>query len=256
MRHLGHSFAVLVVTISLLAAIIVAAGCGGPSAAQRAKTRSLQANYLEQGVISFERKQNLAEANSAYAQCNSQVGATMRDLRAVDKVFRPNGFNASTFLNKLSATETAAKKIPDASYNGACGVVVDKAIKALDAYTIIVEELNACVPTGNCNVDEMYTHKSAAFKSVKMMGAKLAAIAQPKAVTTPVLSVPLVAAQVQASIYGRALADFCGSNVPADAIKPCADLRMVLVGGVTDSELGTLDSAVSKLNKAYNFSTA
>ena len=129
-----------------------------------------------------------------------------------------------------------------------------------NAMTIYVDRVfvtvMVCSEIGTCNSDELPADGRAASNILKKMDTKFAAVARPKMVTKPTMAVPLDAAQVKASVYGRALVDLCGSDAPPDAVRPCTDLGSVLTDGVTDKELGTLDGAVSKLNKAYHFDTA
>jgi hypothetical protein len=70
------------------------------------------------------------------------------------------------------------------------------------------------------------------------------------------MGVPELTSEVRDSVYGHALADFCGNNAPADAVKPCEDLRAVLSGGISPGELGGFDDAVVALNRAYHFAPA
>jgi hypothetical protein len=60
---------------------------------------------------------------------------------------------------------------------------------------------------------------------------------------------------VDKSVYGYALTFVCATRTPRAIIEPCAELKAVLSGGVSDDDLGDLDDAVQKLNLALGLTS-
>jgi hypothetical protein len=66
------------------------------------------------------------------------------------------------------------------------------------------------------------------------------------------LSVPEQAGDVDDSVYGQAVAVYCGPSPAVAAVEACASLREVLAGGVSADEVDDLDEAALGLIEAHN----
>ena len=245
----------------LLALSIIAAGCGRPSDAERVKARHLQATYLERGVSAFERKQSLAQAKAASVQCDSQVGPLVTALDDLNGRLDV-GLTFDQYDEKLGDVWVAYDKIVWGTLGSKskCVLAGVHAENALNNYSDAYNIWKDCLGDMNCDLDSIDPSRQAkwtpASRQIQKMHEDFASVGQPVTRAKPTITLPKRTTQVRDSVYGRALADFCGDSAPVDAVKPCEDLKAVLTGGVSHGELEAFDDAVLGLNQAYHFAPA
>jgi hypothetical protein len=249
----------IVLTLALTLALI-AAGCGGESAAKKAQTRHLQALYLDRGVKAAEQRKAVAEAQVAYSACSSQIGhfvSALDDLNSRLDV----GLTFSDYSTHVGNVRVAYDNVTwSAVPRGGCLSAGVNGENALNDYAASYNTWNNCISDINCSTDTVKPQLQAkwalASTQIGLMNDRFAALKQRPRIKPWSLDVPTTGADVAGTVYGRAAADLCGDNAPVRAVQPCQALKAVLVDGVTDRELGQFDTAVAALNQAYQFAPA
>ena len=232
----------------------LAAGCGGPSKAAVLRNRTIEASRLATAVRAREAAQTQSLRQTAIKSCSSKIGPLMTTIGDLNSRLDV-GLTFSSYSDRVGSVRVAYDRIPPYSLTGPCLSAANAAAAAYNQYLDAYNIWNNCISSLSCTTNsvtpQLQTYWAAASTKVEKAKEEYAFVglfAGPTGTwTREVPSNPLM---VGHTVYGRALTLFCGVNTTAARAPACTDLKAVLLGGVAESEFGSLDRAVKELNTA------
>jgi hypothetical protein len=235
--------------------VLACAGCGAPSAAQRARARRIDGALLLGEVQARSRAAADAEAEAARTECMTQIGDFMKRLEDLNSRLGV-GLTFQNYSDKLGDVSVAYGRIDVSQLNpGKCLDAAADAETAMNAYTRANNTWNACISDLNCSTDsidpKLQKQWSLASGKIERARNELDLLGSTGQIPAYSNQVPVFASDVDTTVYGGARKFICRDPTLKPAAKePCARLTDVLTNGVSDAELKELDSAVSDLDVA------
>jgi hypothetical protein len=245
--------------VVLLALVAVTACGGGPSAEEKARERTKQAEILAGEVRARQAAAASKQASANLESCRSQLEELTVGLREIDSRLDV-GLNYEEYSDKVSDASVADGRIDIGSLpTSDCLLPLGLAKTALRSYIDAQDVWQNCVEDPECNSDsidsQLQKHWADASSKIASLGGAFRRLGRPPKPPTIEMVVPKYTYAVTRSVYGRALTTVCATRKPRGIIEPCAELKAIVSGGVKDDELGELDDAVQKLNVALGLTS-
>lgn len=246
-----------------LAIAVVAAGCGGPSEAEREAQRTTQVRYLANGVRTWQLEQRRTAATKAWKTCVKQLARLRADVESFEDARQKEMF-LDDYTGYATSIVRELDRIEIAALSDDCLAVVAPLEKASNIYSANARLWAACNLTspsycdykrqlfplmekGESEAVDLRKHADAALK--RMRTNPPAGVPKAGGYTT---AVPQSAGDVEQSVYGLAVRAYCGHSMNVAAAEACASLREILTNGVESGEFDDLDHAVKQLTEAEN----
>ena len=227
--------------------VLVGAGCGGPSAAQRAQARSQQLDRIAP-ELQDRLSRRAADAKTA---CQNAIGDFLDGISGLDSRLDV-GLNFSDYSREVSDAKVAHDRIDVTAISGNCLTAAVAAESALEHYITAYNTWNNCVSDAYCSNDSitpsLQSQWAKATRQDERAREALGRIAGASSIQLGSRSFPRTSAETDETIYGTIVSTVCTNPPdPPAAAKPCDELQNTIAGGVSAGEESKVDGEVRKL---------
>jgi hypothetical protein len=245
---------------------LTAAGCGGGgpspaeiSAERLALTQAIAAELRERDVAHQKRK--AAKRDQA---CRTRVAGFVESLRDIDSRLDV-GLSYNEYSDVVGDASVERGRADAAAQAGrTCARIASASEAAFGLYNDAVQTWNDCLfddPISifdvGCTTDDIeyelqdYWYRASAKveRALDLLEGLGDNVGSPPTYST---FLPRVSSAVETSLYGVAGKRLCDNDAPLLAQEPCAELRELLAGGISEEEEGDLNDALVALTEAYD----
>jgi hypothetical protein len=230
--------------IALIA--FVAAGCGGPSAQERATKRAEALSLLAPELR--DRLDKQAEASKT--ACENEIGDLLDSVGELDSRLDV-GLTYTDYSSKVADVNVAYDRVDPSGLTGACLNAAAHAENALNNYISAQQKWDGCIEDTYCDTDSITPGLQALWSKATAQDEKAKAamerVAGSSSASLGSETLPATSSAVGDTIYGTITKVICENPDPPATAEPCANLRNTLAGGVTSKEEGSLQGELDDL---------